>query len=289
MKEKQKKLRIVIIILSILLLISLAALAVTVVQHSKESTEATSVTIEDNKITPEAEEEEQEDEEDSFAERQEEEQETSEQKSAHKKSSANKDQTAASGTEQTQGNTVTLTLKKNHPEEGVPFYAENLFPGDSITKNYRVEVTFKKALTVHFEAKVQEGYEKLAEALNCRIVLKRGKGDKLLYDGPMKDLPKESFDQTVYSSSEQHSLKILKYEITAYLDTSVGNEYQNQELKADFCWWVEGEDVKNLASSTGTVTSDPAETVRWIALMTGTFVGIVLLRKRYKKEDGYHG
>ena len=35
----------------------------------------------------------------------------------------------------------------------------------------------------------------------------------------------------------------VDYEITAWLDTSVGNEYQDQELIADFHWWLE--DVKS--------------------------------------------
>ena len=33
----------------------------------------------------------------------------------------------------------------------------------------------------------------------------------------------------------------LSYEITAYLDTSAENEYQNQRIEANFHWWIEEE------------------------------------------------
>ena len=131
-----------------------------------------------------------------------------------------------------EGEEVTLKLYRNHVEDSTPFQVNNMFPGDAETKSYYLEVSYKGNLTVHFRADVRSGYEKLAEVLKCRVSLGNG---TLLYDGLMKDMP-DSIPYTLpYSSG---TTETVIYDITAYLDTSVGNEYMAKELYADFRWWV---------------------------------------------------
>lgn len=131
---------------------------------------------------------------------------------------------------------TTLTIYRNHPEDSIPFQVNNLFPGDSETKSYHLEVSYRGTVTVHFHADVRSGYEKLGEVLKCRVVLKNT-GD-VLYDGLMGDMP-ESLEHGLLSGDV--TTDQLEYEITAYLDTSVGNEYMNRELVADFRWWAVAE------------------------------------------------
>lgn len=293
MEGKQKKLRIVIGILTVLLLISLGVLAQTILEQKKLASAPTSVTVEENIITSENETSEED------IENREESEETSEteeslennqrQAASQKMKSGNtvSNQTI-SGTSSSEAseNTVALTLKKHHAEENEPFHASNLFPGDRVEKDYWVEVSYKKAVTVHFRIDIQKGYEKLAEVMKCQVI--SGNGGKVLYDGLMKDVPK--IDR--YLTTGSQATEDLKYTIKAYLDTSVGNEYQNKELKADFYWWVEGEDAKNLTTSQGafgtfgTTTGDTAWTGLWLVIaICAAAAGILLLWKKKREEN----
>lgn len=126
-----------------------------------------------------------------------------------------------------------ISIYKNHAEDSEPFHLANMFPGDSETRKYLVEVSHKGTVTVRFHADIRTGYEKLAEVLNCKVVLN---GSETLYDGLMRDMP-ESINHRI--SSVFSKTTEFTYDITVYLDTSVGNEYMNKELVADFRWWVE--------------------------------------------------
>ena len=135
----------------------------------------------------------------------------------------------------TTGNTQkTISIYKNKAEDSEPFNAPNMFPGDSETKTYLVKVSHKGTVTVRFHADIRDGYEKLAEVLKCKVVMHDN--NQTLYNGLMRDMP-ESLNYRI--SSEYNKTTKLTYDITVYLDTSVGNEYMNKELVADFRWWVE--------------------------------------------------
>ncbi len=111
----------------------------------------------------------------------------------------------------------------------IAFAVTNMFPGDAETKDFKVQVEHKKALTLYYHADIRTGSEKLAEVMMIKIELPE-KG-LILYDGLMRDMP----------SALEHSLaadeKEIIYRITAYLQTSVGNDYQYKKLIADFRWW----------------------------------------------------
>ena len=128
---------------------------------------------------------------------------------------------------------ATIKIYKRHADDVAAFRVFNMFPGDSYTKSYFVEVSHRGTVTVRFRPELRPGSEKLAEVLKCRIVL-RGE-DEPLYDGLMKDMMNSV---NVQVSSASNKTTELTYDITVYLDTSVGNEYMNRELMADFRWWV---------------------------------------------------
>lgn len=174
----------------------------------------------------------------------------------------------------------TIELYQNHPSDNVPFAADNLFPGDTETKYYCVRVSHKGDVTVRFHADVQPGSEKLAEVLQCRVVLSTT--GETLYEGLMKDMP-AALTHELSASEETQSE--LYYEITAWLDTSVGNEYMNKTLLADFDWWVE--ETENLVPPTGNTT----HIGMWIgicAVACCLFVVVVILAKRKKGEQHEH-
>ena len=81
-------------------------------------------------------------------------------------------------------------------------------------------------------------------------------------------------------NTEKSTVSEANYEITAYLDTSVGNEYQNLSLIADFNWWVEETD--NLEPPK---TGDKTNIVIWVIVAGIALLILILLWKKLKKEE----
>jgi len=73
----------------------------------------------------------------------------------------------AAGDTQTQS----ISLHRQNPDENVSFKAINLFPGDSVTRYYRVKVSYTGTITVFFQAKPDAGDEKLSEVLKIVTAL----------------------------------------------------------------------------------------------------------------------
>ena len=272
--QKRNKTKKIIIALAVLLGLSLAALAGTLIYNRFNNNRQTTVTVPDNLISPGS---------DSSN------SETSVPgnntlKSWNEKTSdeetSGTDKTEAAASTQSMAaetkNAFSIELYNQHLEENTPFQVGNMFPGDRETKYYRVQVSYHDAVTVHYRATVRPGYEKLAQVLKVRIrLLTTG---ETMYDGLMRDMPKS----VAYKlQSKSQTTDELYYEITAYLETSVGNEYQNKDLIADFSWWVE--ESENLIDPPKKGDNFPV--YLWICLASAAlFLLIVLWRKR-RKED----
>ncbi len=126
-------------------------------------------------------------------------------------------------------------MRLNTPDESgnTAFAVENMFPGDAETKDFTVKVNHKEPITLYYHADIRPGYEKLAEVMMVKIELPEK--SITLYDGLMRDMPSALEHQLAADEKE------VIYRITAYLDTSVGNDYQFKSLIADFRWWYEEE------------------------------------------------
>jgi len=131
---------------------------------------------------------------------------------------------------------LAVSLFKGVAEESMSFEAANMFPGDAVTKNYTVKVSYRDTATLNFHADIEEGYEKLAEVLKCEVVLVETAEKTVLHDGLMKDMPNAV---AIALQNAGKTTEELQYSITVYLDKSVTSEYQNQALRADFIWWIE--------------------------------------------------
>ena len=246
--EQKKKLKIIIIVLAILLGLSLLALGGTILYNKMANTTPATVTVPDNMITPDED-------------------------TSKPDSSATEKPSSSAETKKA----ATIELYNKQPEENTAFAVGNMFPGDSETKYFRVRVSYHDKITVHYKATVRPGYEKLAEVLKVRVkLLSTG---EMLYDGLMRDMP-ESLTHKL--ASKKSITDELYYDITAYLDTSIGNDYQNKDLIADFEWWVE--ETGNLDDSPQ--TGDTSSIWLWAVLAAGSLgVMILLLVVRRRKED----
>ncbi len=133
--------------------------------------------------------------------------------------------------------TVILELNKKNPEENVPFQMTNMFPGDSMTQDYKVSVSYTGTITVYFQVSVLNGGEELGEVLKAKVFLPDT--GKILYEGSIADMSAVGYK---ISTDKESLTEELTYEITIELSTKVGNEYQNKSLSAELNWWAEGAD-----------------------------------------------
>ena len=270
--EQKKKIKIVIIILAILLGLSLLALGGTVIYNKIANNTLATVTVPDNLITP--------DEDTTKPDSSESNSQAPDSSDTQTPSSSADASSSAVPTQSTTAEAkkaATIELYNKQPEENTPFHVGNMFPGDAEIKYFCVRVSYHDKITVHYKATVRPGYEKLAEVLKVRVkLLSTG---EMLYDGLMRDMP-ESLTHKL--ASKKSTTDELYYEITAYLDTSVGNDYQNKDLIADFKWWVE--ETGNLDDSPQ--TGDTSNILLWAVLAAGSLSLIIILHvTRRRKED----
>lgn len=172
---------------------------------------------------------------------------------------------------------ISLELYDKHPEANIPFKAENMFPGDNYNNLYSVAVSCRSAVILHFSADVREGGEKLSEVLKVKIT----ENGSELYDGTIKDMPKALKTDIVPGSD---GIGTADYIITAYLDTSVGNEYQNTGLIADFKWWVGDNEQLGPAPGTG----DSSKVLLWAAVMllsAAVLAAVIIIRRREAQHE----
>ena len=266
--EQKKKTKIIIIILAVLLGLSLLALAGTLIRARLTDSDPGTVTVPDNLITPE------------------EDTETEDTRTPGSGTGTEDARTPGSGADTSSApapaqsaaaaqKAASIALYNKQPEDNTPFTVGNMFPGDSETKYFCVQVSYHDKVTVHYKAVVRPGYEKLAQVLQVRVkLLNTG---ETLYDGGIAAMPQSL---THKLASESSVTQELYYEITAYLDTSVGNAYQNQDLIADFKWWVE-----ETGSLDSPETGDASRGVLWAVagVCSGGLILLLVLRRR--KED----
>lgn len=168
---------------------------------------------------------------------------------------------------------VSLRIYRSHTEDGTPFRTGNLFPGDRETKTYSLEVSHSGSVTLHFRADVRNGYETLAEVLKCRVCVDGAP----LYDGLLRDVSLSRALPDIGGATET-----LRYEITVYLDTDVGNEYMAKELYADFQWWVtESEQL------IPPLTGDTMHFCIWFWIaMASLLLNLILLGAKLREKGG---
>ncbi len=123
-----------------------------------------------------------------------------------------------------------LKLKSTDGVVGERFAVGNMFPGDAVTQDYKVSVSHRNPVDIYFQATVRAESVPLNEVLKLKVELPE-KGE-ILYDGLMAMNKTEKVTLPVGENG-------LTYRLTAYLDTGVGNHYQNKTLVADFNWWYE--------------------------------------------------
>lgn len=280
--KQNVKLKTAILVLSILLILSLLALGGMLIYHALMHGRPVTEFVPDNIITPDADSKKLSEANNSPAGKA-----AVYVKSTEQNGGGRRERPAVAGTDTTAAvssdvkkKSAVISLYQNHADDNQPYQVGNMFPGDAETKYYCVKISHEDDVTVHYRADIRPGYEKLAEVLKCRVILLTT-GD-VLYDGLMQKMP-ESLSHSVETDKSTESE--LYYEITVYLDTSVGNEYQNKDLIADFRWWVQ-----ETGSLIPPQTGDTANMWIYISVAACSVLAILLLWKgRRRKEEQTNG
>lgn len=256
--EQKRKIKIVVIVLVILIVLSIFAIVGTLLYNKMASNKKATVEVPNNLISSGGVDSSTKDDNSSV-------------------SSSNEDQNVTSSDDASLQKATAITLYNKQPHDNAAFAVDNMFPGDSVSKYYSIAVTHSGDVTVCFKANVRSGYEKLAEALNAKVILLNT--DTVLYDGLMCNMP-DSLTHDL--DGDKSKTDTLYYEIIAYLNTSVGSEYQNQNLIADFNWWVAETDNLDKLPQTG----DIFRVAPWITVIVISVAILIVLFVIRKKREG---
>lgn len=217
-------------------------------------------------------------------------------------------QTAASTSNVGAGSNTQATvieLYKGRPDANQKFEVGNMFPGDRVTRYFCVRIYHDQPIEVFFRPEVTYQTQDLGNALQIAAT-RLGMGG-MLCDDTFSQVSGHSYRETFQPNAE--GVTVLYYRVEVYADTSMGNEYQQASLKADFDWYVQDEgqtgtqDGTQSGAKTGTTeneavttnaltlpqTGDPFNVLLWTILAVSALLLAVLLYIQRKKETKKHG
>lgn len=170
-----------------------------------------------------------------------------------------------------------LELDKNNTYFNQKFQVRNMLPGDKVTEFFAVNVYHDKDVQLFFVSDVTEETKNLSNVLKLRVT--ELVSEKVLFDDTFSHINGKEFAQIIEASSDGESR--LYYKAEAYLDTSVGNEYQGALLNADFKWYIKDDGKSALTAKTG----DNINLILWWTLGILAVTLAVLLILGRKKES----
>lgn len=202
--------------------------------------------------------------------------------SGHESPDSQAVRTTTSASSKTDVQAAKIELYQGKAEDNRRFEARNMLPGDKLTQYFCVKAYHDADLNLFFRAQVTQQTKNLGEVLHIRVThLDTG---KILCDAPFADIQDKPFSELLPVNEQGETTAY--YEVEVSLDTSVGNDYQEAMLKADFQWYVEDE-----GGLKPPPTGDTTNLVLWTVLAGSSFLLIILLLvgRRRRKEAASHG
>ncbi len=174
---------------------------------------------------------------------------------------------------------VKLELYEGRPGDNQRFEVKNMLPGDIETRYFCVKAYHSRDIDLFFKANVTEQTKNLGGVLHIKVThLDTG---KVLCDAPLAEVNGREFSELLKSNAEKAATAY--YQIDVSLDSTIGNEYQTAQLKADFHWYVKDE-----GSLTPPQTGVDFNLALWITLAGSSLLLLLLLAFQCRKEDGRH-
>lgn len=194
---------------------------------------------------------------------------------------------------------VDLELYAGRQSENHRFEVKHMFPGDTVTQSFHVTVHHDADLELFFKTEITEQKKNLGDVLHIKVT--HLETAKVLCDASFSEVNGREISELLKKNAAGETL--ATYQVDVSLDTSVGNEYQEAALKADFEWYVKKEDTSggegsgggnahHSQSGTGLTppkTGDMAETFFWsIAAISSVLFLVTLLLGYRRKGAGRH-
>lgn len=136
------------------------------------------------------------------------------------------------------GKSESLQLHYETPEHNKSMIAMNMLPGDSLISDYTVNVSHKEDVSLYFSMVPLKEDIKLVEVLKIKV--ENRDTETIIYNDAMNEMP-EKLEIKLTADGETNTK--VRFRITAYLDTSVGNEYQLETMQATMTWKIEDMDA----------------------------------------------
>ena len=184
---------------------------------------------------------------------------------------ANTSSSAASGAGE---QASVLELYNSHPGDNEAFEVSGMLPGDTVTKYFCIKAYHDTDITVYFTADITEQTARLGDALKIKVT--RLDDGTVLCDDSFSAVDGKEFSEKFAAGETGETVAYYRVDVSA--DTSLGNEYQEASLTADFSWFVK--DDGGLLPPTG----DGMTIGLWITAAISLSMLIVLLLKRRKEE-----
>lgn len=133
-----------------------------------------------------------------------------------------------------------IELDRSHLGYNEKFSAFGMLPGDTVTGYYCVKVYHDYDVKVYFETEVTGETKHLGDVLRVRVTELSGDKETTVAEGTFAEINGKSFPIQLKGNKGDFTRRY--YRIDVFLDTSVGNPYQEAELTADFKWYVTDEE-----------------------------------------------
>lgn len=132
------------------------------------------------------------------------------------------------------GDSPSLELYKNHAQDNEPFQVSNMVPGDEVSQDFTVRIYHKEQVTLYFKGIVTDQSKRLGNVLQVRVTDQTS--GKTICQGTFNQINNKEYSQAIAQASSGQT--DVTYKVDAWLDTSVGNAYQQAFLDADLQWYV---------------------------------------------------
>lgn len=153
---------------------------------------------------------------------------------------------------------IKLEFHQSKTDDNTKFEVMNMLPGDGVSKSFEINVYHNSDIELFFAADVTDQTKDLADVLNIKII--REDTGSVLLNKPFAFADGEEVFQLLKAEDDEQTT--VRFRIDVSLDKSVGNEYQNALLKADFKWYVKDDGSLVKPPKTG----DKTDIILWILI-----------------------
>ncbi len=158
------------------------------------------------------------------------------------------------------------------------FEVRNILPGDVMERYYCIRAHHSEDVTLVFRAEVTEQTKNLGDVLDVSVL--NGETGSVLCEGSFNEIHNKEFSAKL--PANPNKITDTYYYVKVSVDTSVGNDYQQAGLLADFHWYIdEGDSGLEALPQTG----DSSHIWLWVVVAGSALLLVFILIFVRRKDD----